>query len=131
MTPFLNPQRLRAYLVLALIGAGSALLVNILTRRGWVGGLTGQLMFGDFICYYAAGLIYHTDRFRLYGLAVQEQVQRALVWPSQPPGFAPYISPPYVAAAWSLSAALSPITALILWMTLTLAALVAACYLLG
>jgi len=130
MKSFLNSRRLRVYPVLALIGSGSALLANLLTHRGWVGGLTGQLMFGDFISYYAGGLIYRTDRFHLYDPAVQEQVQRALVWPSQPPGFAPYISPPYVAAAWSLLAALPPVAALILWMMLTLAGFIAACYLL-
>jgi LPS sulfotransferase NodH len=41
MTSFLNSRRLRVYPVLALIGSGSALLVNLLTHRGWVGGLTG------------------------------------------------------------------------------------------
>ncbi|WP_347242945.1 glycosyltransferase family 87 protein, partial [Thermogutta sp.] len=127
---FLNSRRLRAYPVLALIGAGSALLANLLMHRGWVGGLTGQLMFGDFISYYAGGLIYRTDRLHLYDPAVQEQVQQALVWPSQPPGFAPYISPPYVAAAWSLLAALPPVVALTLWIVLTLAGFAAACYLL-
>lgn len=129
-TPFLTPRRLRDYPVLALIGAGTALLVNVLTGRGWVGGLTNQLMAGDFISYYAGGLIYRTDRLHLYDPAVQEQVQRALVAPSQPPGFAPYISPPYVAAAWSLLTALPPVVALILWMMLTLAGLAAACYIL-
>ncbi|MGB9888646.1 MAG: glycosyltransferase family 87 protein [Anaerolineae bacterium] len=126
----MNSRRLRAYPVLALIGAGSALLANLLMHRGWVGGLTGQLMFGDFISYYAGGLIYRTDRLHLYDPAVQEQVQQALVWPSQPPGFAPYISPPYVAAAWSLLAALPPVVALTLWIVLTLAGFAAACYLL-
>ncbi|MBC7227913.1 MAG: DUF2029 domain-containing protein [Thermoflexales bacterium] len=130
MTSFLNSRRLRDYPVLALIGAGGALLVNILTRHGWVGGLTGQLMFGDFISYYAGGLIYRTNRFHLYDPAVQEQVQRALVWPSQPPGFAPYISPPYVAAAWSLITTLPPTPALILWMVFSLAGFIAALYLL-
>ncbi|MFN3761665.1 MAG: glycosyltransferase family 87 protein [Anaerolineae bacterium] len=127
---FLTPRRLRAYPVLTLIGAGGALLVNVLTRRGWVGGLTGQLMFGDFICYYAAGLIYRTDRFHLYDPAVQEQVQRALVWPSRPPGFAPYISPPYVAAAWGLLAVLPLPMASAFWLLFNGIGFAAAIYIL-
>ncbi len=130
MTSFLNSRRLRAYPILALIGAGAALVVNILTRRGWVGGLTGQLMFGDFLANYAGGLIYRTDRFHLYDPAVQEQVQRTLVWPSQPPGFAPYISPPYVAAAWSLLTAFPLSTALAFWIFLNALGSVAAIYIL-
>lgn len=130
MTPFLNAQRLRAYPVLALVGAGTVLVVNILTRRGWIGGLTGELMFGDFLANYAGGVIYRTDRLHLYDPTVQEQIQRALIWPSQPPRVSPYISPPYAAAAWGLLAALPLPTASAFWFLLNMIAFIVAIYIL-
>lgn len=129
--PFLNAQRLRTYPALALIAAGSVMLANVLTRRGWIGGLSGELMFGDFLVNYAAGLIYRTDRLHLYDPLVQERVQRALISPSQPPSVAPYISPPYVAAAWGLLAALPLPTAAALWLLLQAVGFAAAVFILS
>ncbi len=106
------------------------MIANFLTRRGWIGGLTGEMMFGDFLVNYAGGVIYRNDRSHLYDPIFQEQVQRALIWPSQPPSVSPYISPPYAAAAWGLLAAFPLPIATALWIFLNVSGFVAAIYIL-
>ncbi|MBN2148146.1 MAG: DUF2029 domain-containing protein [Anaerolineales bacterium] len=113
--PFLNAKRLRDYPRLFLISSWAIILLNILLRDGWIGGLTGIMMFGDFISYYAGGVLFRMDIAHLYDPMVQTEIQLGLVAPSQPPGFAPFISTPYVAMAYGALTGLPLPWALGLW----------------
>jgi hypothetical protein len=70
---WLNQKRLRDYPRLILFGSGLVVFFNILFCQGWIGGLTGILMFGDFIDYYSAGIIYKNNVAQLYNPALQER----------------------------------------------------------
>jgi hypothetical protein len=106
---WLNNKRLRDYPRLILIACWLVLILNILLRHGWIGGLTGIMIGGDFISNYSGGNLYLTDISHLYDPAAQQVDQTALIAPDQSPGFAPFISPPYVAlaASWITSIPLS------------------------
>jgi hypothetical protein len=98
---WLNPKRLRDYPRLILIASWSIVILNMLLHHGWIGGLTGIMIGGDFISNYSGGILYQTDINHLYDPAAQEANQASLIAPSQSAGFAPFISPPYVALATS------------------------------
>ena len=106
---WLNNKRLRDYPRLIFIASWSVLLLNLLLHHGWVGGLSGIMIGGDFISNYSGGNLYLTDIAHLYDPAAQQTNQTALIAPFQSPGFAPFISPPYVAlsASWLQSIPLS------------------------
>jgi len=129
--PFLNPRRLRDYPRLFLVSSWLVILLNVLLSQGWNGGLTGIMLFGDFISYYAGGMLFRTDASLLYDPMAQQALQEALIAPTVSAGFAPFISTPYVALAYSLLTALPLGGALVLWLGLSLAFAAAAVYLLG
>ncbi len=112
---FLNSKRLRDYPRLILIASGGVIIFNIILRNGWIGGLTGILMWGDFIDYYAAGILYRTNIAQLYNPAIQESTQLKLIAPTVPPGVTFYSYPPNAAFLHSVLQYISlPISILIL-----------------
>jgi hypothetical protein len=106
---WLNNKRLRDYPRLILIASWLVIILNVLLHHGWIGGLTGIMIGGDFISNYSGGNLYLTDISHLYDPAAQQANQTSLIAPEQSPGFAPFISPPYVAlaASWMTSIPLS------------------------
>jgi hypothetical protein len=116
---FLNQKRLRDYPRLMFITVWSILLINLLLHNGWLSGL-GQIIGSDFITLYSAGLIFKADINNLYNLAIQADIQQSLIFPTQLPGVNPYISPPYVAGAYSLLTGIPLIWALLFWSILTI-----------
>src|SRR4030043_590387 len=112
---WINNKRLRDYPRLILIGSCSVLLVNLLLHHGWIGGLTGILMWGDFLVYYAAGIIYKTNIAQLYNPAVQEFTQVNLIAPTIPPGVTLYSYPPNAALFHSILSYISLPVSLIIW----------------
>jgi hypothetical protein len=92
--------------------------------------LTGILLGGDFISYYAGGWLYRANIAHLYDPATQQAIMETLIAPSQSPGFAPFISTPAVALAYSPLTYLPLEAALILWSILMLVCLGAAAHLL-
>jgi hypothetical protein len=124
---FLNNKRLRDYPRLILIASGGVILFNILLRNGWIGGLTGILMWGDFIDYYAAGILYKTNITQLYNPTLQESTQLKLIAPTVPPGVTFYSYPPNAALMHSLLQYISlPISILLLCFISLLCVVVAA-----
>ena len=88
----INSKRLRDYPRLFFIASWSVLIVNLLLHRGWIGGLTGIMIGGDFISNYSSGSLYLTDINLLYDPTAQLARQTSLIEPSQSSGFAPFIS---------------------------------------
>lgn len=129
--PILTARRLRDYPRLFLISGVLVLLFNGLLNNGWLGGLTGILMWGDFISNYAGGIQYRTDITQLYDPYLQEQTQAALIAPTISPGFAPFISMPNVAWAYSLLTSLPLAWAVGLWLILSLGCMGAAVYMMA
>jgi hypothetical protein len=129
MTTWLNSKRLRDYPRLFLVASWLIILLNFILHRGWIGGLTGILIGGDFISNYSGGMLYSTDISRLYDPIAQQEVQVALIAPSQSPGFAPFISPPHVAMAMSWLDPISLQSAFIGWQVLNLICVFISAYL--
>ncbi|NJD60109.1 MAG: hypothetical protein C3F13_05250 [Anaerolineales bacterium] len=117
---WLNPKRLRDYPRLILIACSIVLLLNLLLHRGWVGGVLNLLMWGDFVVYYAGGLLYKTDIAQLYNPVVQESTQLSLIAPTVPPGVTLYSYPPHAALLHSVLSYLSLPISLILWCLLSI-----------
>ena len=115
----INARRLRDYPRLMFITTWIILAINLIFRQGWLGGLN-QIIGSDFITLYAAGLIYRTDLPHLYDLSTQFAIQQSLIQPTNILGVNPYISPPYVAQAYSLFTYTSLPIAFILWTVLSL-----------
>ncbi|MFQ5856517.1 MAG: glycosyltransferase family 87 protein, partial [Anaerolineae bacterium] len=92
---------------------------NLLLRQGWRGGL-GQIIGSDFVTLYAAGLLYRTDITHLYDFTTQGNIQQALIHPTVLRGVNPYISPPYVAWAYSALTFLPLTRALVAWTLVSL-----------
>lgn len=114
----LNARRLRDYPRLMLIAIWIVLAFNLIFRQGWLGGLN-QIIGSDFITLYASGLAYRTDVSHLYDLTSQFDLQKMLVQPTLLIGVNPYISPPYVAEAYSLFTHLPLQVAMIIWTLLS------------
>jgi hypothetical protein len=55
---WINEKRLRDYPRLMLIATWLIIVLNILFRDGWQGGL-GQIIGGDFIMFYSTGRLYN------------------------------------------------------------------------
>lgn len=116
---FLNPRRLRDYPRLIGVVLWAAWGLEVLLRRGWLGGL-GQVIGSDFVTLYAAGWL---DRFspdRLYDFPAQARIQQTLIAPTPLPGLNPFISPPYVALACQVLMLLPLPAALVIWWGVTL-----------
>jgi hypothetical protein len=112
---FLNNKRLRDYPRLILIASGGVILFNVFMSNGWIGGLTRILMWGDFIDYYAAGILYKNNIAQLYDPAIQESTQLKLIAPTVPPGVTFYSYPPNAALLHSVLQYISlPINILLL-----------------
>lgn len=101
MASFLTAKRLRVYPRLFLVATWSIVLVNLIFRQGWRGGL-GQTIGIDFLILYAAGKLYLTDVTRLYDFPAQLALERQLTSPTVLPGSGPFSNPPFVAAAYAL-----------------------------
>jgi hypothetical protein len=114
-----NSKRFRIYPIIILITTWSIVAINIFTRDGWQGGF-GQIIGSDFITLYSAGLLYRDDIEHLYDLEVQWGSQQDLVEPTNLKGVNPFISPPYVALAYSLFAKLPLQYAFISWSAMSL-----------
>jgi hypothetical protein len=127
----INSRRLRDYPRLIFIASWSVLILNLLLHRGWIGGLTGVMIGGDFISNYSSGSLYLTDINLLYDPTAQQARQTSLIEPSQSSGFAPFISPPYVALAMSSIAQIPLQVAFIGWEILNLVCVLASVYLLS
>jgi hypothetical protein len=112
---WLNNKRLRDYPRLILIASGGVILFNLLLSKGWIGGLTGLLMWGDFIVYYAAGILYKNNIVQLYNPSVQESTQLNLIAPTIPPGVTLYSYPPNAALLHALLSYISLPIGLIFW----------------
>ena len=119
--PFLNARRLRDYPRLFLISGGMVLFLNVLLHQGWLGGLTGIMLWGGVIANYAGGIQYHIDITQLYDPYLQELTQAALILPTISPGFAPFISMPNIAWAYSLLTAIPLTWAVGIWFIFSLA----------
>lgn len=119
MKAIINTKRLRDYPRLMFITVWTILAINVIFRNGWL-GLVKQIIGSDFITLYAAGLSYRTDIAHLYDLNSQAAIQQALITPTVLPGVNPFISPPYVAAAYSLFTFIKLPVAFILWTALTI-----------
>jgi hypothetical protein len=114
----LRPDRLFGYPRLLLACFSLVLLLNVVLRDGWMGGL-GQFIGVDFVCLYAAGWLYRFDTPHLYDLARQGELQAQLVQ-MDPGGMTPLISPPYVALAYGALTVLPLAWAFVLWTASTL-----------
>ncbi len=95
------------------------LCFSVLFRQGWLSAFR-QIIGTDFITLYSSGLIYRTDISHLYDLSTQAAVQQSLIEPTQLAGVNPFISPPYVAAFYSLFTFVKLPLAFILWTILTI-----------
>ncbi len=123
LNAFLNPRRLRDYPKLALIVMSAVVIFNLLAHDGWLGGL-GQMIGHDFIAEYTGALAYLADPTQLYDYSVGWEIQQELVAPTELPGFAPFLNPPY---SVSIGATLMKLpVAMALWSLGMLAAVVAA-----
>ena len=117
--PIINAKRLRDYPRLMFITTWTILALNLIFRHGWLGALK-QIIGSDFITLYGAGLAYRTDLAHLYDFTSQAAIQQTLIMHTTLPGVNPYISPPYVAAVYSLFTYLPLPLALIIWTVLSL-----------
>jgi hypothetical protein len=124
----LNPRRLRNYRRLILVASWSIVVLNVLLRRGWRGGL-GQIIGIDTVILYAAGQPYRTNSASLYDFPSQLALQRQLIAPTALPGSGPFSNPPFVAAAYALLTHLPVGWALGVWSVLMLGAAGVAAYL--
>jgi hypothetical protein len=127
---WLNSKRLRDYPRLILIACSLVLLLNLVFHQGWIGGLLRLLMWGDFVVYYAGGLLYKTDIAHLYDPAIQESSQLHLISPTIPPGVTLYSYPPHAALLHSILSYLSLALSLILWCLLSIYCIILAAQLL-
>jgi len=123
----LNRKRLHDYPWLMFITTWLILAANLLLRQGWLGGL-GQIIGSDYITLYAAGLLQRADPGLLYNFDAQFQTQQEIIQPTSLPGLNPFISPPYVAFAYSLVTFLPLAWSFALWSVLTLLFIAAAVY---
>ena len=112
-------KRFRNYPIIILITTWMIVAVNFATHTGWQGGF-GQIIGSDFITLYSAGLLYQNDIQHLYDLNTQEAVQQSLIEPTQLSGVNPFISPPYVALAYSFFTALPIFPAFITWSVISI-----------
>ena len=126
LTSLLNTKRRRDYPLLFLLSGLLVLALNVLLHRGWLGGLTGMMMWGDFIANFAGGIQYRADVSQLYDPYLQEQSQATLIAPTISTHFAPFISMPHVAWAYSLISPLPLAWAIGLELVLSLGCLAAA-----
>ncbi len=126
---WLTLRRLRDYPRLMGLAMGLVLVADVVLRSGWQGGL-GQILGSDFITLYAAGLTFRTAPAQLYDFAAQAAVQQQVIAPTSLPGLNPFISPPYVAAAYSQLTAIPLPWAFGLWSVFSLVAVCLAAYLL-
>jgi alpha-1,2-mannosyltransferase len=117
--PIINSKRLRDYPRLMLITMWIILALNVIFKNGWLGAAK-QIIGSDFITLYGAGIAYRTDLANLYNFASQATIQQGLIQPTTLPGVNPFISPPYVAAVYSLFTFLPLPAAFILWNLLAL-----------
>ncbi len=115
----INAKRLRDYPRLMFITTWSILLINLILRHGWLGAFN-QIIGSDFITLYGAGIAYRTDLARLYDFSAQAAIQQSLIAPTVLPGLNPFISPPYVAAAYSVFTYLPLSSAFIIWTIISL-----------
>ena len=114
-----NSKRFRIYPLIILITTWSIVAINFCTHSGWQGGF-GQIIGQDFISFYSAGLLYRYDIEHLYNFEIQQQTQQALVDDTQLAGVDPFISPPYVALAYSPFTLLPLQYSFIIWSLLSL-----------
>ena len=128
---WLNPKRLRDYPRLIFIASWVVLLLNVIFRQGWTGGLTGIMIGGDFISNYSGGVLYKTDISHLYDPGAQQINQAGLIAPYHSPGFAPFISPPYVGLAMSWIATLPLSYAFVAWEIINLCCVALSAYLIS
>ena len=126
---WLNLRRLRDYPRLVGVAMFAVLLAELVLRQGWLGGL-GQIIGSDFVTLYAAGQLWSGDLGRLYDFTAQAAAQQALIAPTQLPGLNPFISPPYVALAYSAFTVLPLPWVLALWTLITFGCLIGAVLLL-
>lgn len=126
---WLNPKRLRDYPRLVFVASWGVLFLNVLFHHGWIGGLTGIMIGGDFIANYSGGVLYKTDIQNLYNPIVQQEYQESLIAPSHSAGFAPFISPPYVGLAMSGIASIPLPYAFIAWEMINLICVCISAYL--
>ncbi|HSQ16483.1 MAG TPA: glycosyltransferase family 87 protein [Anaerolineales bacterium] len=119
LSTFLNKRRLHEYPYLFLGTMLVIFILNIILHQGWIGG-TGNVLGTDFITLYAAGLINRTNPEQLYDFNAQRAMQETLIAPTPLPGLNPFISPPYVAFAYSFLTYLPLPWSLALWSGLTL-----------
>ncbi len=117
--PIINSKRLQDYPRLMFITMWIILAFNVIFRNGWLGAVR-QIIGSDFITLYGAGIAFRTDLANLYNFTSQAAIQQALIQPTSLPGVNPYISPPYVAAVYSLFTFLPLPWAFILWNVLTI-----------
>jgi len=115
MWKWLNQKRIRDYPRLAFIASYTVLLLNFLLRHGWIGGLTNYLMWGDFIIYYAAGILYINNIQHLYVFKIQEITQLSLIGSTKPIGLSFYSYPPNAALLHSAFTYIPLPLAIILW----------------
>lgn len=106
------------------------LLTDGLLRSGWMGGL-GQIIGSDFVTLYAAGQLFRDAPQQLYDFTAQRAAQQALIAPTPLPGLNPFISPPYVAAAYRLLTVVPLPWAFALWTGFALVCVLLAAHLLG
>lgn len=109
-----NSKRFRVYPLIILIGTWSIVLINLANHDGWRGGF-GQIIGSDFITLYSAGLLYRGDIQNLYDLDVQAAVQQSLIAPTRLGGVNPFISPPFVALAYSFFTVIPLLPAFLTW----------------
>ena len=119
LSTFLNKRRLHEYPYLFLGTMLVIFMLNIILHQGWIGG-TGNVLGTDFITLYAAGLINRTNPEQLYDFNAQRAMQETLIAPTPLPGLNPFISPPYVAFAYSFLTYLPLPWSLALWSGLAL-----------
>lgn len=125
-----NPKRLRDYPRLFFIATWIILLLNLILHRGWIGGLTGILVGGDFISNYAGGILYQSDITKLYDPTTQQIIQSELIRPTLSSRFGMFISPPHVAMLMSWMNHIPLSYAFVGWQILNLLSVVASVYLL-
>ncbi len=117
---WLNSKRLRDYPRLILFASSSVILLNVLLRHGWIGGLTGILLWGDYICYYAAAILYKNNISQLYNSTIQQNTQFGLIAPTIPPGVTLYSYPPNAALLHSVITYIPLTIGLILWCVISI-----------
>jgi hypothetical protein len=128
---WMNSKRLRDYPRLILTSSTFVILLNVILNQGWVGGLTGLLIWADFIDYYGAGKLYINYVDQLYNPIAQVESQLDTLSPYKPQQFTFYSYPPNAALLHSGFTHLSLTLSIVIWCLISIGCVILSAYLIN